>query len=100
MRQVHWCLYARMVYVAERDARLEVSVATLATRAALLSMSCNSIVQWLVAAAARLSRYPLRRSSVSGWIVVSNVAAWAISPVAVEHPEARRRRLWARWATR
>ncbi len=39
---------ARMVYVAERAARLEVSMATLATREALLSMSCDNVLQLLV----------------------------------------------------
>ena len=45
--------HARMMYAAARAARLEVSVATLAVRVALLSISCDSMVRSLVVAAAR-----------------------------------------------
>ncbi len=44
---------ARMVYAVARAARLEVSMATLAVRVALLSISCDSVVRSLVVAAAR-----------------------------------------------
>ena len=69
----------RMVYAAASAARLEVSVATLATRAALLSMSCDSVVQSLVAAALRLSRYPSSLQNVSSEIGRSLLAVTVLA---------------------
>ncbi len=63
---------AKMVYVAVREATLVVRVAMLAVSVALVSMSCAKVDRSVVAAAARLSRYPSSRVKVSGEIVASS----------------------------
>ena len=69
----------RRVYAVVRAATLAVRAATLAEREALFSMSWASVVFSVVAAAARLSRYPSSRSKVSGVMGMSLVVAamWA-----------------------
>ncbi len=60
---------ARSVYVAVRAMTLAMRVATMAVSDALVSISCVSVVRSVVAAKARLSRYPSKRANVSGVIM-------------------------------
>jgi len=67
---------AKSVYAAASEATLAVREVTLAVSVAL---SCARVVCSVVAAAARLSRYPSRRANVSGGIGSSSppMAAFA-----------------------
>ena len=64
-------LLERRVYAVVRAVTLAVRAVTLAVRAALFSMSCASVVFSVVAAAARLSRYPSSFAKVSGVMGIS-----------------------------
>ena len=68
------CPFASKVYADVSAAMLVVSVATFVVRVALFSISCVSVVRSVVAAAARLSRYPSKRANVSGVIAASSTS--------------------------
>lgn len=87
-RWVHCCVgpltpvttpLARSVYADVREATLAVSIVTLAVSVALFLMSYWSVVHSVVAAAARLSRYPSRHVKVFSGRAESStgVTAWA-----------------------
>ncbi len=68
-----------MAYAAVRAATLAVKDVTLAVSVALFSISCKSVVCYVVVAAVRLSRYLSKRVKVSGEIVKSSAGVTALT---------------------
>ncbi len=93
---------AKSVYAEARVAKLAVREVTLAVSVALFSMSCARVVCLVVAAVARLSRYPSRRAKVSGGMCSFSppMAAFAAPTWSPVCPAASNCRLCAVWAAR
>ena len=92
---------ARRVYADVMAARLAVRDVTFVVSVALVSISCESMVFSVVAAAAKLSRYPSNRANVSCVLTSSSVVvAFAKPKVGVVRPDAKSCHLRAMCAAR
>lgn len=93
---------AKSMYAEVSVAKLAVREVTFAMSVALFLISVARVVCSVVAAAARLSRYPSRRTKVSCGMVSSSppIAAFAVSTRSPDHPAASSCRLRAMWVVR